>query len=471
MKSDLKEHPLEFLFNPESIAIVGITTDPDDMGRERFLKPLLDFEFEGQLYLVNPKGGEIRGLKVYPSIRDIPGRVDFVIVSVPAQLSVSVMEDCIAKGVRAVAIYSAGFGEVGTEKGEALEAEITRIARKGGIRVMGPNCMGLYNARSKLSYRSEYPKDGGPVAFLSQSGGNTTDLVQMAVPRGVRFSKIISYGNGRDLDECDFLDYLTHDPDTEIISMYIEGVKDGRRFVGVLGEAAKVKPVILLKGGHGEAGTRATASHTGSLAGDHVAWEGLCRQLGVVQVHTLEELADAIITFLFFPLPQGRRVCLIGVGGGASVLATDACTKNGFVVPPLPEAVKKRLLEYNPQAGSILTNPIDTPSILQESRFRETLKTICAWEGVDMVINFLLSADIFPAYFGSYDQVVKGMAESSKICSKPVALVLQPASYPETFRETFVAQKMFASQGFPVYSTIPRAMNAINKFINYNHRK
>ncbi|MDY6856321.1 MAG: CoA-binding protein [Thermodesulfobacteriota bacterium] len=183
------EHPLGFLFHPKSIAIVGISTDPYDMSRERFLRPLLDFEFSGQIYLVNRKGGEINGLKVYPSIEEIPEKVDFVIVSVPAKFSVSIIRDCIAKGVKAVAIYSAGFSELGTDEGKAIEVEIVQVARKGGLRIIGPNCMGLYCANSRLTYRAEYPKESGPVAFLSQSGGNTTDLVQMAAPRGSSFQQ------------------------------------------------------------------------------------------------------------------------------------------------------------------------------------------------------------------------------------------------------------------------------------------
>ena len=468
MKPNRDEHQLEFLFHPKSIAIVGITTDPFDMSRERFLRPLLDFEFAGQLYLVNRKGGEILGLKVYPSIEEIPGIVDLVIVSVPAKFSASIISDCIAKGVKAVAIYSAGFSEVGTDEGKAIEVEIVRVAREGGIRIIGPNCMGLYCANSRLSYRAEYPKESGPVAFLSQSGGNTTDLVQMAAPRGVRFSKIISYGNACDLDECDFLDYLTHDSETEVISVYIEGVKDGRRFVRTLGDAARAKPVILLKGGSSEAGGRAAAGHTGALAGDETAWDSLCKQFGVIRVYSLEEMADIIVTFLFLSLPQGRRVALIGMGGGASVLATDACTRNGLILPPLPEDLKKRLLQFNPLAGSILKNPLDVPSLLQESRFKETVTTISSWEDTDLIVTFLLSPDIFPSYFGGYDQVVNIVQQSSKASSKPIAIVLQSANNPKTFNEMFLAQESLASCGLPVYPTIPRAANAINKFLIYH---
>jgi len=466
-----EEHTLEFLFHPNSIAIVGISTEPDDMTRERFLRPLLDFEFPGRIYPVNPKGGEILGLKVYPSITDIPGTVDFVIISVPAKLIVPVVHDCIAKGVKATAIYSAGFSEVGTEEGEELEAEIARIAGEGETRIIGPNCMGLYCAKSRVSYRSEYPKESGPVAFLSQSGGNTTHLVQMAAPRGVRFSKIISYGNGRDLNECDFLDYLAHDRDTEIIAIYIEGVKEGRRFIRTLQDAARAKPVILLKGGSGEAGFRAAAGHTGALAGDDITWDGLCKQLGIIRVDTLEELADMIVTFLFLPLPQGRNVALIGTGGGASVLAADACNKSGLLVPPLPEHLKNRLLRANPPAGSILTNPVDTLSIFQESEFVETVKTIYPWEGIDFLVTFLLLADMFPAYLGKYDRLVNGILSSSKVSSKPMAVVVQPASHPQMFKETFLAQQRLVSSGFPVYPTIPRAANAISKFLDYHHRQ
>jgi acyl-CoA synthetase (NDP forming) len=208
--------------------------------------------------------------------------VDYVISTVPAKAAPGLIAECARKGVKAVHFCTAGFSETGEEEGLRLEPQLAALSKKTGIRIIGPNCMGIYCPASRLSFNTDFPKESGPVGLISQSGGNTESLIRRVVPRGVRFSKAISYGNACDLNESDFLEYLAGDPETEIIGLYIEGVKDGERFPQILRKAAEKKPVILLKGGITEGGARAALSHTGSLAGSEVIWRSLCNQLGVI---------------------------------------------------------------------------------------------------------------------------------------------------------------------------------------------
>ena len=251
--SNVTDESLEFLFRPRSLALVGITTANPEHWTRSFLDAVLEFQFDGPFYLVNPKGGEINGHRVYPSLQDIPQTIDYVIGLVPARASLGLVEECAAKGVRAIHFCTAGFSETGEEEGIRLETKLIELARSHGIRVIGPNCLGIYCPQSRLSFGPVFPRESGPVGVISQSGGNANYLIRQAALRGIRFSKVISYGNARDLDESDFLEYLAADADTQVIAMYIEGIKDGKRFRRALEKATKQKPVILLKGGRTEA--------------------------------------------------------------------------------------------------------------------------------------------------------------------------------------------------------------------------
>jgi acyl-CoA synthetase (NDP forming) len=311
---------LDMVFNPKSVAVVGVPADSSRHSMARtYVRALVECKFNGPIYPVNPKGGEINGLKIYPNVKDVPDSVDYVISCIPATLAPQLARDCVAKGVKAIQFFTSGFGEEGTEEGKRLEAEICDIARQGGIRLIGPNCMGVYCPKSGLSYALDYSTESGPVALICQSGGNAIYFVRHAAQRGVRFSKVVSFGNAVDVDESDLLEYLTNDTETKIIAAYIEGLKDGRRFSQVVRRAAAAKPVIIMKGGSTEAGARAVASHTGVLAGSARIWDGLLRQAGVIPASTLEELADIVVTLLYLPVrifPWGLiyRDCLRNFG-------------------------------------------------------------------------------------------------------------------------------------------------------------
>ncbi len=355
----MPQHDLDFLFHPNSIALVGITTAKTWHWTLTFLEGLLEIGFDRPLYLVNPKGGELKGHKIYTSLKEVPGKVDYVIGLVNAHIAPKLVEECAQKGVRAIHFCTAGFSETGEEDRVKLESELIEVARRKGIRILGPNCMGIYCPKSRLSYSPAFPEESGPVGVISQSGGNSIYLVRQAAQRGVRFSKVISYGNASDINESDLLEYLTHDVDTKIIALYIEGIKDGQRFRRALEEATKEKTVILLKGGATEGGARAAAGHTAALSGSRTTWDALCKQLGIISVSSIEEMIDVLVTLLFLPLPAGRNVVLLGAGGGASVLIADEFESRGLRILPLPPEIVAQIREFTPIAGNILRNPVD----------------------------------------------------------------------------------------------------------------
>ncbi len=377
----------EPIFHPNSMAVVGASAEEGKPGNQ-FLRALIEFGFKGKLYPVNPDSNEILGFKVYPTVRDIPETVDFVYISTPASSVPKVIEDCIAKGVPALAIFTAGFSEAG-EDGRKLEQEIAMLA-KGKLRIIGPNCFGVYCPRGGLTLLpgAKYPKESGNVALISQSGGIATHFIWAASGYGLRFSKVISYGNACDLNESDFLEYLTADPETRIVAAYLEGVKDGRRFFKLAKSLSREKPLIVWKGGLTEIGKRAVNSHTGSLGGEKTAWEAFSRQTGTVLVDSFEEFLDTTTLFPHFSEGIGRRVAVVGGGGAVGVAASDACEQVGLQIPIAPTEIQERLKTLFPSVGTSFRNPFDVGApTLPPSLFEKTLEILLSWGGIDTLIT------------------------------------------------------------------------------------
>ena len=468
--ANLASENLEFLFHPRSIALVGITTSDPEHWTRTFLNSLLEFKFDGQIYLVNPKGGEIEGLKVYPSLQDISDTVDYVIGLVPAKAAPGLVEECADKGVRAIHFCTAGFSETGEEDGIRLEAELAEQSRKRKVRVIGPNCMGIYCPQARMSFGADFPKESGLVGAISQSGGNANYLIKQAALRGVRFSKVISFGNACDLNEGDFLEYLTTDANTKIIALYIEGVRDGPKFRRALEKAAKEKPVILLKGGLTEGGARAVAGHTSSLAGSEATWNSLCKQLGVISVNSLDEMNDVLVTLLFMPSPGGRNAVLMGGGGGASVLITDEFERRGLKVPQLPQEIISDIRQFSQAAGNILRNPIDYSQTMKyPESVSKTLEIISRWEGIDFLVKFIrvgqssLINSKLPPFL-----TTGGFLDNNEASSKPVAIVLEPSVVPEESKVIFDVMQGCVSSKLPVYYSFDSAATAIDLVLKYN---
>ena len=462
---------LEPIFHPRSIALAGITVANPEHWTRTFFDSLIAFKFNGPLYLVNRRGGEIGGRKVYQSLEDIPSSVDYVISTVPAKAAAGLVEECAGKGVKAIHFCTAGFGETGEEEGARLEAELVEVSQRKGIRILGPNCMGIYCPESRLSFMDDFPRDSGTVGYISQSGGNATNLVMQTMWRGVRFSKVISYGNACDLNESDFLEYLIADSNTEVIALYIEGVKDGKRFRQVLEKAARDKVVVLLKGGVTTGGARAAAGHTGVLAGSEATWDALCKQLGVIRVGTMEELADTLVTLLFMPIPKGGRVALIGIGGGASVLITDEFERRGLEVPPLPQEMSGRIRQFTSAAGNILRNPIDySQTMVEVDKLIRTVNIVSRWDGIDAVVGFISPGRASLNLRSKMVEMVEGMAEGSRAGSKPMAIVIEPSIVTEETREILPIIQRSVSSRLPVFHSFAGAANAISLLLNRNKR-
>lgn len=472
MSSQTQRHPLDDIFHPRSVAIIGASAN-ETRGSGGWVARLLDFGFSGQIYPINPRATEIAGLKAYPNVREIPGPVDYAIFAVPASLVPPIMEDCAVKRVKAVHIFTAGFSETGSERGEALQTDIERIAREANIRVIGPNCMGVYYPAGGLTFSPGFPKEPGSVAFVAQTGAGSSRLVGLAGSRGLRFSKVISYGNAIDLDAPDFLDYLATDEETKFIACYIEGVKDGRYLLESVRKCVRAKPVVILKAGLTEGGSGAAASHTAALSGSAAVWDAFFKQTGTIAVESLEEIIDMAITFLNFSRPQGRRVGIVGRGGGLGVIATDVCEKAGLRVPPYTADTRGQLEKLIPEAGASVRNPVETALGLRAaaSFYEEGLKIVCGDPGIDFILTHV-GVDVYGGYGSAmHDQLLEAaetLIRLSKTLTKPLAVVFYAGGRLETVAAVMEAQQRCLEGGLAVYSTIEAAAKAISRFLRYH---
>jgi len=462
-----KRKNIDSILNSKSVAFAGVSKG--NWGYV-FLNNLLRFGFSGKVYPLNPKGGEIEGLKIYANIKDIPEQVDYVFSCVPASALPQLIEDCTAKGVKMISIFTAGFSELGTEEGRELEMEISRLCRPGGPRLIGPNCMGVYYPGAGLSFAANFPKESGRVALMCQSGGNATCTIRAAGQRGVRFSKAFSYGNACDIDESELLEYFAIDSETDVVAAYIEGVKDGQRFFHVLKELANKKPVLVLKGGHTEAGAMAVASHTGALAGSGNVWDGVLQQAGAIQVHSLEELVDLMVTFSFMPPSRGRGIGMLGIGGGASVLAADQYAEADLILPSLPGDIQDEIrVLMGSDAGMSANNPLDLSYVGRENLYK-IAKILSAYEKIDFVIFQIPLGMVVPLPPFSktmLDPYIETVNKLRSEINKPVAMVVHSIVAIEDWEVTFDAQRKCYEAGVPVYHSIESAAKAIDQFTRY----
>ncbi|MDD3894829.1 MAG: acetate--CoA ligase family protein [Syntrophomonadaceae bacterium] len=389
MLTDSDINSLKPFFEPESIAILGASGDPaKPSGRPQ--AELINKGYKGEIYPINPKYPEISGLKCYPSLADIPGKVDLVIISMPAKSVYAALEQCIAKGVKAAVIFSSGFAEIGPEGG-ILQEKITKLARKHGIRLLGPNCVGLINVSSRViaSFAVLDLSDVGPrtVGFVTQSGAVSALLYSQALAGGIGFNYLISVGNEADTDFSDYLGYLTQDHSTKMIGGYLEGVRDGRKLRRVAEEAAKVqKPIMILKVGRHKAAAKAAASHTGALAGaDHI-YDAFFKQTGIIRMDKAEELIAFAQLFSAGRLPRGKNIAILTLSGGNGVIMADACEGRGFTLPPLQESTRAKMEKVLPPFGSS-QNPIDSTAkyITHPQILLTCLKALLEDENIDII--------------------------------------------------------------------------------------
>jgi acyl-CoA synthetase (NDP forming) len=459
------------IFYPRSVAFVGVSTSSVHWTRT-FWDSAREFQFEGPLYAVNPHGGELNGCKVYKSIDEIPGNVDYAIGTVAARLAPEIVRKCAAKGVKAVHFCTAGFAEIGEKDVTALQAELVAAAHETGVRILGPNCMGIYCPESRLSFDIDFSRQSGNVGLISQSGGNALYVVKEANWRGVYFSKVVSFGNACDLNECDFLEYMLDDPQTKIIAMYLEGVRDGRRFRRLLERASREKSVVLVKGGCGEAGTRATASHTASLSGDANTWDALCRQFNIIKPVNIEELVDVLVTLTYMPDFSGRNVLLVGPGGGASVLLTDEFERRGFKLPAVTTEMHQKLLGFSQQAGNMLNNPIDySQSMGEPGAMLKAIQVLTAWDKIDLCVGFFRPSQMTVGFMEMIHQVSADIGKAYQASLKPVVHIFECSVHPDRQNMIYKLIQNIAVHGQPLFYAFPAAAEALRLVAEYNRQK
>ncbi|HID15273.1 MAG TPA: CoA-binding protein, partial [Candidatus Atribacteria bacterium] len=361
----MSDSGLEAFFNPKSIAVIGVSRKPEKIGYQ-LLRSLIISGFEGPIYPINPRATEIQGLKVYPSILEVKDHVDLAIIAVPAPIVPKIIDECGRKRVKSVIIISGGFKEVG-EKGARLEREVIKIAKKYGIRVMGPNCLGVYNPHTKLDTlflppeRALRPKKGR-IAFISQSGAMGVAFLDWLAMEEIGLSVFVSYGNKADIDEVDLLEYLMNDENTKVITMYLEEISKGREFIEIARKVSMKKPIVAIKAGRTEAGVKAASSHTGALAGKDEIVSAALRKAGIIRAYDTHELFDYARALAAGKIAFGENIAIVTDGGGAGVMAVDKLTDKtrgvGLKLAKLEEETIRELRQVLPPFA-IAHNPID----------------------------------------------------------------------------------------------------------------
>lgn len=474
VKLTKKEILREFepIFYPKSIAVVGVSRNIFKVG-SIWLKAIMDAGFSGAIYPLNPRGGEFLGLKVYTSVREVPGIVDYVIVCIPREAVPNLLDECAGK-VKAVHFFTAGFSETGDTVGQKLEKEVVGKAREGGFRIIGPNCIGTYCPESKVPYGPAGEiGEVGSVGFISQSGGIGEKLVELGAARGIHYNKGISFGNGIDLDSADFMEYMAADSKISIIGAYLEGTRNGRRLFNTMKAVAKVKPLIVWKAGRSDVGAAAAMSHTGSLASSATIWSAALKQSSVIEVHGVEELSDTLLIFQQLGRWQGNGngIAVVGGladgGGGISVSAGDACAELGLHIPLLSAETRRKLTSLLGQVGSIVHNPVDVsqggsnPSII-----REALGLILADPSIELII-VQEDAGILLKYFPwEWVQEINAVFVDLRARQDKPIIVISPPGAAEAQR--LEIERMLTQASIPVFPTMERAAKAVINLSRYS---
>lgn len=443
----MKRDALDGLLKPQTIAVVGASSTPGKIGYS-VLQKLIESKYEGKIYPINPSASEILGLKVYPTISDVPGEIDAAVIVVPAKLVPDVAVECGQKGVKGLIIITSGFSEVGKRD---LEDQVVKTARQYGMRVLGPNIVGTISNSDKMnaSFAPCLPLPG-KAALISQSGALLIALDTATYTRGVGFDKLISIGNMSDVDFADLIEWLNSDPNTSCISLYIEGFKDGRRVIEASRKTSK--PVIALKAGVSAHGAAAAASHTGSLAGSGKVYDAAFQQAGIVRASDLNNLFDRTLGFSLQPPMKGDNMLIITNGGGVGVLATDAAEKNGLPLKFAPAEVQEELKKHMPEFGSA-KNPVDLTGMAGIDWYYDSIRYAFAHPWVNgMVILYCETAQTNPMDIA---QGIKKGIDESGVKDKPVTVSFVGGENSEK------AMRWLVNHGIPAYDAPDAAVNVM----------
>jgi acyl-CoA synthetase (NDP forming) len=458
--------------NPRTVVVVG-----DKAPNYQWLSN--QHEFTGPLYSVqvDPKDIEEiekRGFQNFTSLSDVPGDIDLVICAVPRPVAPRIVADSIARGVAGISMFTSGFAETGEPQAIELQEKIVQLASDAGMPIVGPNCMGIYNRRLGLKFTTDAEfGEGGRVSVISQSGTHAIGMTLGLQRLGVKVTRSVSIGNAAVINEADYLEYLRDDPDTEVIAMYLEGVRDGRRFFQVLRETTKRKPVIVWRGGRSAVGARAIQSHTGSLASSVAVWDAMVKQAGAIGARSVDETLDTVVAFEHTTRPSRRGMALIAMTGGQSVAITDQFQYAGFDVPQLSDRSYEQLSEFFMTIGGSYRNPFDAASTI--GRETENLGKILEILAIDDAIDGGVAIEIGtggPRGADDGHARLDGMLDLLEAyrqnTGEPVVAMMHEGSAGSAGAEAVVrARAHAAARGFPVYPNFERAAAALGRVVSY----
>jgi acyl-CoA synthetase (NDP forming) len=460
---DTNEKILDSFFYPRNVAIVGASSDPRKSGYA-LVKNFIDYGFSGKIFPINPKATEILGLKVYPSLEEVPEDIDLAVFSLPAKVVAQVVDQCPVKNVKAVVVHSFGFAESGPE-GKAYQDKLVAVARANNMKVVGPNCQGVMCVETRVpwSRRSTFPTEVGGVSVVSQSGGGGGSLVNLAHERGIKFNKIVTIGNECDASVIDFIQYLGQDDGTKILFLYLEGFRDGGRILDDVRPVAARKPIIVYKIGRTAVGAEAAASHTGSLAGSIAVYDGVLRQAGLILALSLDDVLDFLEAFqsIWFSKrrPRGYGVGIVTGPGGPGVAAADAMVENGLEVPPITAESKQRLHESI--QGATAANPMDmgdfsfVAKLKEEGPYSTMVRIMSEDPNID-IVTVVGPGEFNPEGFADEILRIKGF------CEKPF-IVIWPSAGVDVER----CKKQIRAAGIPLFDTQERGARALSALRQY----
>ncbi len=441
---------LDPFFRPRSVAVVGASADPSKLGHA-VLHNVLTHGFPGPVYPINPKADKILGQQCYPSVVAVPGNgePDLAVIVVPSKAVAAVLEECGQKGVRGVIVITAGFREVGPQ-GMAMEKELIAIAQRYGMRMIGPNCLGIIDTYVPLqaSFALGMP-DQGKIAFMSQSGALCTSILDMALADHIGFSRFVSLGNKADLNEIDFLEAWGDDPNSRVITAYLEGITDGARFIEVARRVSKRTPVIAIKSGTTQAGSRAVSSHTGTLAGSERAYEAAFLQAGVLRATSVQDLFDMAVAFARQPLPATSAVAVVTNAGGPGIMATDALERAGLSLATLSAETQATLRAGLPAAASVL-NPVDVLGDAMADRYALAINAVADDPNVGAILVVLT-----PQIMTQIRETADAVTAVARRSGKPILTAFMGK---QTISE---GERILTEHGLPNYPVPERAVNAL----------
>ena len=456
---------------PRTVAVVG-AKGPDFSWLEN------NREFQGPLYSVQVDEKEIaeikeRGFENYHKLDEVPDDIDLVICAVPRPIVPYIVADSIKKGAAGMAIFSAGFAETGEDEAAQLQDRIVELANEAGMPIVGPNCMGVYNRRQGVKFSDGVEQgEGGTVSILGQSGTHTIGASTMAQRVGIKVSRGISFGNAVVVNEADYLEYLRDDPDTEVIGVYLEGVKDGRRFFEALRETTPRKPVVIWKGGQTAAGQRATRSHTASLATPEASWNALMAQTGAIPAHSIDELVDVLQALVHTSAPRGRRLALMAMTGGQSVAISDAFGRQGLEVPELAEQTYATIGEFFNVIGGSFRNPFDMANTIgiagDAANLGRIMDALAGDPNIDAMV-FEFSAGFFARMWKDQPERLDGMLDTLDGFRRQTGLPLVTVMHGGAIDEDVIPiRDRVVERGFAVFPSFDRAALALSRVIRYH---